>query len=86
MNYFTYQLIANYNSKPVYKISKTAELKFKYAQTAKLLDRLNQLGVSESIKNFVINLDSKFQGIALGVLAKNLLKEMREKGELPDEN
>ena len=59
MNYETYKLI------------KFATLLHKYSQSEKLLNRLIQLNISEEVKNFIINLDPKLHGIALGVIAKN---------------
>jgi hypothetical protein len=46
--------------------------------------QLARMELGEATERYVLN--KSYDEKNLGVLAKNLLKEMREKGELPDEN
>ena len=44
----------------------------KYAQTTKLLDKLNSLNPSNEIKDYILLLEDKYKGQAINFLAKNI--------------
>ena len=50
----------------------------KYAQSTKLLDKLNSLNLQENIKNYVLSLDDKYKAHAINFLTNNIFSNLSD--------